>query len=185
MKAALGLLLCATLCACGARGEGASQRAAASVTPVPLIAMRGTVLPFARAVRRLAFRPFVPRSGFQSAALIVPLNVDHQRLRGLALEYRSGELMLLLSEWPDQGQSIEIAGAPVTAAPCTPVAYKSNGFMWATRKGLLMTLQPDGPASAARVEREARRLLAEGACSDARAVATFLPQPFWRQRSVF
>jgi len=44
------------------------------------------------------------------------------------------------------------------------VRYMHNGVVWTTPHGIAMTLQPDGDATYATVEREARALLARGAC---------------------
>jgi hypothetical protein len=115
----------------------------------------------------LRFRPFIPSGHILQVAVIPPLNVDQQRNHGIAIEYAANSHALLLSQWPRAGFTISVAAADVTARPCAPVAYKADGLLWATRNGLVMTLEPDGTIDASRLAREARRLLLGGACGRA------------------
>lgn len=157
MKSA-GLLLFAVLClsACAPHESSAQNTPAPAATP--LIDARGVSMPLRDAVKQIAFRPLLPGSQIVSVALIPPLGgTDSLRSHGVAIEYANAGDALLLSEWPRMGFDI-------TRSPCAPVAYRSDAFIWTTRNGLVMTLQPDGSVTPARVLREVRRLLQTGAC---------------------
>jgi hypothetical protein len=154
--AALMLALGVSACA------PARQSTAAQPTPKPsatlLIDARGVSMRLEDAVKQIAFRPLIPGNQIVSVALIPPLGgVDRRESHGMAIEYASAGDALLLSEWPR-------LGFRVTESPCAPVAYKTDAFVWTTRNGLVMTLQPDGAVAASRVMREVRRLMRAGAC---------------------
>ena len=156
-------LLLATLClaACASHKPVSTQG-----TPAPaattLIEARGVTVPLRDAVKQIAFRPLLPGNQIVSVALIPPLGgTDSKRAHGVAIEYANAGDALLLSEWPRMGFAI-------TRSPCAPVAYRSDAFIWTTRNGLVMTLQPDGPVSPSRVLREVRRLVRAGACNKPR-----------------
>lgn len=149
-------LCCITGCA------GTHESAGVGSTPKPaatlLIEARGITTPLRDAVKQIAFRPFIPGNQIVSVALIPPLGgTDSLRSHGLAIEYASAGDALLLSEWPR-------AGFDVTRDPCAPVAYKADGYVWTTRNGLVMTLQPDGAVKPPRMRRELRRLFRAGVC---------------------
>ncbi len=159
MKYAFFLLLALCAAGCASVSHGADE---SHETPHPaatlLIDARGVTVPFTAAVRQIAFRPLVPGSQIVAVALIPPLGgVDRRESHGLAIEYANAGDALLLSEWPRLGFDI-------TRSPCAPVAYKTDGMVWTTRNGLVMTLQPDGAVPPSRVVREAFRLLRAGGC---------------------
>ncbi|HLI97003.1 MAG TPA: hypothetical protein VKT72_13120, partial [Candidatus Baltobacteraceae bacterium] len=141
-----------------------------SPSPAPvatlLIESKGVTMPLKLAVRTLTFKPFIPPVQILQSAIIPPLNVDQQKNHGLAIEYAQNGSVLLLSQWPRAGFAVPppVLGTRV----CEPVSYKSDGLLWATRNGLVMTLQPDGRVPAARIVRESRRLLRLGACGESR-----------------
>ncbi len=115
----------------------------------------------ATAIHLISFNPLLPVERIGAAAIIPPLgNDDTLANRGIAFEYATGGAKMLLSEWPPQNFRIAFAGRDASAAPCKPMAYKPFGVVWTTPKGLVLTLQPD--ATAARVAREARALIARG-----------------------
>jgi hypothetical protein len=122
-------------------------------------------MPLDEAARQIAFRPYLPDARIVAVAALPMLGgEDRRETHGLAIEYdREGDA-LMLSEWPRNGFNIRIAAADITHRPCAPVAYKVGGFIWTTRSGLVMTLQPDGKLATSRIAREAHRLLAAGAC---------------------
>ena len=162
MKIRIPALLCVLLTAAACAKKAEQPRSAQTPAPVStlLIESKGVTMPLGLAVRSLHFRPFIPSGQILQVAVIPPLNVDEQRNHGIAIEYAASSHALLLSQWPR-------AGAGITARPCAPVAYKADGLLWATRNGLVMTLQPDGTIDASRLAREARRLLLGGACGRA------------------
>jgi hypothetical protein len=138
-------------------------------TPSPiqtlLIESKGVTMPLSLAVPSLAFRPFIPkRVRIVQSALIPPLNVKQQKNHGLAIEYISGENALLLSQWPRGSDEALIGSSDLAARPCAPVAYESDGLMWSTRSGLVMTLVPQESVRPTLLTREARRLIRDGAC---------------------
>jgi hypothetical protein len=122
-------------------------------------------MPLDRAVRQIAFRPVFPAAKLIAIAAIPGLgNDDSRRTHGIAFEYARRGDALLLSEWPVQQFRIVVGPQDLNATPCRPQAFKADGYIWTTRKGLVMTLQPDGDVPPVRVETEARRLAAGGAC---------------------
>lgn len=159
--AALALLLI-TACSGASHGE---QQATPQPQPTLLIQSRGTVVPLTAAVRQIAFRPVIPGAQIAAIALIPPLGgVDSRKTHGLAIEYANSGSALLLSQWPHPGFSMTVNGVDLTGSPCAPVAYKTDGLLWTTRNGLVMTLQPDGAVSASRLAREADRLMVAAGC---------------------
>lgn len=124
---------------------------------------RGVAMPFGTAIHLISFKPYLPAERIGAVAVIPPLGSDDTLAnRGIAFEYTKGGAKMILSEWPAQNFRIAFAGHDASAAPCKPVAYSHNGVVWTTPKGLVLTLQPDGGATAARVTREARALIARG-----------------------
>ncbi len=154
------LLTSVSLAAC------AQQRPAATATAAPLlIESRGVTMPLQDAVRKIAFRPFVPAAQLAAVAVIPPLGGEDTRdHRGIAMEYVSNGSELLLSQWPRQGFAIAVGGADLSRTTCSPVPFMAGGLMWTTRAAVVMTLQPDGELAPQRVATEARRLIAGGAC---------------------
>ena len=135
-------------------------------TPPPLASQRGVSMPFDNAVRRIAFRPFVPSRQLVDVALIAPLTGDDVKAnRGIAFEYASLGDALLLSEWPKPSRQLTAGAAlDLGGAPCRPEKFKEDGVLWSTHRGVIMTLQPDGKIKPLRIMKEAQRLVRVGAC---------------------
>ena len=131
-----------------------------------LIDDRGIVMTLAQAVSKIDYRPWLPPDHVLKYAVIPPLgDLDTPQHRGIAIEYRTAAVPMLLSEWPKQNFSLLfLHNQDVSASPCTIAHYKADGIAWTTRGTLAMTLQPDGTAAPQAVEKEARRLIAAGAC---------------------
>jgi len=130
-----------------------------------LIDSRGVVMPAAQARSNIAFRPVVP-AGALAIAVVPPLGgTDSHATHGFAVEYKNGTHKLLLTQWPRNGMDVAVGDFNAVHRPCAPVAYKADGLLWATRNGLVMTLQPDGTVSGSRLASEARRLIAASGCS--------------------
>jgi hypothetical protein len=130
-----------------------------------LIDQRGIVMPLEQAVTKIGFRPYLPPGQVLAFAVIPPLGGDDTREnRGLAAEYVTGRVAMVISEWPKQNFTLAFPKKDVTATPCEPVSYATTGIAWTTRGGLAMTLQPDGSVERAAIDAEARRLLRAGAC---------------------
>ena len=155
-------LLLGVLAACARKQDAAAQP---SLPPL-LIDDRGIVMPLEQVVTKVSYRPWVPPGDLLKVAVIPPLGgADTPNHRGVAVEYQSGRLAMLLSEWPQQNFTLLFArNQDITFTPCKVVHYKSDGVAWTTRSRLAMTLQPDGSADPKAVENEARRLIAAGAC---------------------
>ena len=182
MKRRAALFAALALCtACG--GKGAQTQS----TPLPqasarelLIDSRGVVMPLADAVKTVNFLPFIPSAQIIGVAVIPPLSdaADRNAKPGMAIEYESAGDALLLSQWPRERLNITVGATNVTSRPCAPVAYKSDGLLWTTRNGRVMTVQPDGTVAASRIAREADRLLRAGACGRrTRTLSRPLPVP--------
>jgi len=158
--AALAALALAA-CAHGAQAPSDSPPPATGL----LIDKRGVVTTLQKAVRLVSFRPVLPAADPLAIAIIPPLgNEDTIATRGIAFEYDANGAPMLLSEWPAQSFRIAFGKRDATDPPCALVRYMHNGVVWTTPHGIAMTLQPDGDATYATVEREARALLARGAC---------------------
>lgn len=160
MRPICWLLAAAALCACAGRQSPPAQ------TPPPLlIDERGTTMPFEQAVTHLSFRSYVPSSQVLAYAVLPPLGgADTDANRGLGVEYVAGSDAFLLSEWPKQHFAVAFGQARLGLEPCTPVHYSAQAVAWTTPSNLVLTLQPDGMAPAAAVDREAHRLVRAGAC---------------------
>jgi hypothetical protein len=148
------------LSACGGGGKHADSDG----TPPPLlIDGRGTTMPLEKAVTHIAFRPYVPAQAIAFAVLPPLGDLDTNEHRGIGVEYQAGRNAMLLSEWPKQGFSIAFGHSGIVS-DCKPAHYSTTSVAWTTPGNLVMTLQPDGPVNASDVDREARRLIAAGAC---------------------
>ncbi len=124
---------------------------------------RGVAMSFEKAVHLISFAPLLPIERVDAIAVIPPLgNDDSLANRGIAFEFTANGAKMILSEWPAQNFRIAFAGHDASAVSCKPVAYSHNGIVWTTPKGLVLTLQPDGGAKAARIAREANALIARG-----------------------
>jgi hypothetical protein len=162
MKNGVFLLLALLPAACASSRQPATMQDTPKPAATLLIDARGVGVPLRDAVKQIAFRPLIPGNQLVSIALIPPLGgTDGRESHGVAIEYASAGDALLLSEWPR-------LGFDVTGSPCAPVAYKSNAFVWTTRNGLVMTLQPDGAVPPSRITREVRRLMRAGGCRTSR-----------------
>jgi hypothetical protein len=158
MKNGVFLLLALCVSACAAPQGSAQVHDTPKPAATVLLDARGVRMPLQDAVKQIAFRPLIPPSQIVSVALIPPLGgTDRRESHGIAIEYASAGDALLLSEWPR-------LGFQVTRSPCAPVAYKTDAFVWTTRNGLVMTLQPDGTVAPSHVMREVRRLMRAAAC---------------------
>lgn len=117
--------------------------------------------------RNVDLRPFVPVPNPLAYAALPGLGgPDTPANRGVGIEYvaPSGTRMIL-SEWPKQSYQLNFISKDLTATPCTPVIFMHENIAWTSKRGALMTLIADGEASRGAIEREARRLLARGACT--------------------
>ena len=132
-------------------------------------------MPLDEAVRKIAFRPFVPSHQLLDVALQPPLSAEDVRLdkvgkaRGIAFEYSTNGVAMVLSEWPRGDLQMDFNGFSLTGEPCTVLKYAPDSVMWTTKNGMVMTLQPDGRVKPKRVVDEAHRLLHSGACGVAPA----------------
>lgn len=159
----LAVLLTAALAACSHQ-DGPAPSASASVPPM-LIEQRGVTMPLQDAVKEIAFRPVLPPGQVLAFAVIPPLGgADTRANHGLAAEYATGRVAMVLSEWPKGSFTLAFPGKDITNSPCEFAKFSSTGIAWTSRRGLLLTLQPDGNVSPRAVEAEARRLIAAGAC---------------------
>lgn len=157
-------ILIAAAIALSACGGGQQHAAAADATVPPLlIDGRGTVMPLEQVVTHLAFRPYVPAQAIAFAVLPPLGGADTNEHRGIAVEYQAGRNAMLLSEWPKQGFIIQF-GHGGALSECRPEHYSTTSVAWTTPGKLVMTVQPDGPVDETDVDREARRLIAAGAC---------------------
>ena len=148
------------LCAC----SGGQRHAAPEVSAPPLlIDGRGTTMPLEQVMTHVTFQPYVPAQAMAFAVLPPLGDADTDPHRGVGIEYLSGRNALLLSEWPKQQYSIQFGRSGMLVG-CRPVHYSTTSVAWTTPGNLVMTLQPDGPAEAATIDREAQRLIAAGAC---------------------
>jgi len=141
-----------------------------SPTPETLVSKRGVSMPLEQAVREIAFRPYVPSAQLLDVALQPPLSSEDVPLgkvgkaRGIAFEYSSHGVAMVLSEWPRGALSMEYNGFSLEGNPCTLLKYAPDSVLWTTRNDLVMTLQPDGRVKPKTVIAEAHRLLHSGAC---------------------
>jgi len=154
------------LVGCGHAARGASASQGASVPPL-LIEDRGVTMPLEKVVTFINYRPWIPPGQALRFAVIPPLgNEDTPNNRGVAIEYVSAGQAMLISEWPKQNFALLfLHNQSITTTPCSIAHYKADGVAWTTRGKLAMTLQPDGDVNPSVVEKEARRLIAAGACS--------------------
>jgi hypothetical protein len=140
-------------------------RATVSAPPL-LIEGRGTTMPLSQVMTHIMFRPFLPSSQVLAYAVLPPLGgSDTDAHRGIGIEYLAGSDAMLLSQWPAQNFKIAFKPNQPAIEPCKPVHYNPLAVAWTTRHNhLVMTLQPDGTASAAAVDSEVRHLIRAGAC---------------------
>ncbi|MHB8178721.1 MAG: hypothetical protein ACYDA5_05445 [Vulcanimicrobiaceae bacterium] len=125
-----------------------------------LLDSRGVVMPLGKAITKIGFTPTLPHGRMLGVAVIPPLgNLDKRSTRGIAFEYRHAKGALVLSEWPTQRLTISFGrlGNPALH-PCTAIRYMPQGYAWATKRRLTMTLQPDGHIAAHALRHEAVNL---------------------------
>ncbi|MGD1067191.1 MAG: hypothetical protein ABR975_10290 [Vulcanimicrobiaceae bacterium] len=140
-------------------------------TPPPTaLGRRGFDVPLATAVRAISFRPFLPDRPPTDVALLTPFHGESiSRNEGVGLEYERDGRAWILSEWPQNGGTLN-AFQPLPAVPgCHDVHAVSGriqprGVVWTTPHGLVLSLTPDGVASPSVIEAEFRRLVGLGAC---------------------
>jgi|SRR5579862_5291295 len=151
------------LLALSACSHGSDEQPAATPPPM-LVDQRGTAMPLEQVVTHIAFRPYVPAQALAFAVLPPLGDLDTNEHRGIGIEYTAGRYAMLLSEWPKQGFQIAFGKGDSILIPCTPTHYSTTNLAWTTPGGLVMTLQPDGTVEPSAVDKEARRLIREGAC---------------------
>ncbi len=165
LPVSLGLAIAVAAAGCSGRHEP-SPNATPSGPPL-LLDERGTIMSLAKLQRNVDLRPFVPvPNPLAYAALPALGGPDTPANRGVGIEYiaPSGTRMIL-SQWPKQNYQLNFISKDLTATPCVPVIFMHENVAWTSRRGALMTLIADGEASRGAIEREARRLLARGACT--------------------
>lgn len=161
----MGLALAFALAGCSGR-HAPSPNATPSGAPLRLDD-RGTIMSLAKLRRNVDLRPFVPVPNPLAYAALPGLGgPDTPANRGVGIEYvaPSGSRMIL-SEWPKQNYRLNFITKDITATPCVPVIFMHKNIAWTSKRGALMTLIADGEGSRQELEREARRLLARGACT--------------------
>ena len=161
----LGLALAVIAASCSGRHTPAPG--ASPSGPPLLLDERGTIMSMAKLRRNVDLRPFEPVPHPLAHAALPGLGgPDTPANRGVGIEYvaPSGTRMIL-SEWPKQNYQLNFISKDLTATPCVPVIFMHENVAWTSKRGALMTLIADGEASRGAIEREARRLLARGACT--------------------
>lgn len=122
-------------------------------------------MPLEQVVTHLAFRPYLPRAQTLAYAVLPPLgDLDIDAHRGIGIEYEAGHEALLLSEWPKQRFTIAFGHGEPALKTCVPTHYSDQALAWTTPSSLVLTLQPDGTVPSTDVDREALRLIRDGAC---------------------
>ena len=152
---------------CSAIKTRLHQSTAPEPTPTPdlLAGHLGVGMPFEKAIRGIAFRPYLPARQFLMVSLLAPLNGDDVRAnRGIAIEYAAAGQALVLLQWPMHGD-IQLGSQQLGSSPCDLVKVSPVSVMWTTRRRILMNLRPDGKVKPSHIFAEARRLLRHGACS--------------------
>ena len=158
----LCVLSCLSLTACGGKAPEEQHEPAAL-----LLDARGIIMPLAKAEKNVALRPFLPVRKPLAFAVIPPLGgPDLPSTRGIGIEYATpnGD-RFVLSQWPKQNYDLNFILRNITSTPCVPVRFMQTNLAWTTKRGLLMTLLPDGTLSGSVLAREAQRLLRHGACT--------------------
>ncbi len=158
MKArALGLLLFCAIAGC--TGSAKAPRPTPAPSATSLLDSKGFVMTLQQARAQIAFAPVIPAGELLGVAVIPPLGGHDSRAgHGIAMEYEKDGSRLVLSQWQRLGLRIVVAQVDVVHRPCAPIAFKADGLLWASRNGLVLTLQPDGAAPGPLVGSEARRL---------------------------
>ena len=159
---AIGAILLMALAACHK-----NDAATAPSAPPMAIDDRGIVLPLEEAVTKISYRPWVPPVQVIKWAVIPPLGGnDTPANRGVAAEYQNGQYLFLLSQWQNKLNFplTFLHGTDITSTNCVFGKFAADGFAWTSKHQLVMTIMPDGTVPPKDVEKEARRLLAAGAC---------------------
>lgn len=160
---AAALALVAVACS----GKHAPSPSATPIGPPLLLDDRGTIMSLAKLRRNVDLRPFIPVPEPLAYAALPGLGgPDTPANRGVGIEYvaPSGTRMIL-SQWPKQQYQLNFITKDITATPCVPVLFMHENIAWTSKRGAVMTLIADGGGSRQELEREARRLLARGACT--------------------
>ncbi len=163
----LSLGLAIAVAAAGCSGRHTPAPGASPSGPPLLLDERGTIMSTAKLRQNVDLRPFKPVPNPLAYAALPGLGgPDTPANRGVGIEYiaPSGTRMIL-SEWPKQNYQLNFISKDLTATPCVPVIFMHENVAWTSKRGALMTLIADGEASRGAIEREARRLLARGACT--------------------
>ena|GEM_PF-1295402 len=165
LSISLALVLAVAVAGCSGRRAPATN--ASPSGPPLLLDERGTIMSLAKLHRNVDLRPYVPVPNPLAYAALPGLGgADTPANRGVGIEYiaPSGTRMIL-SEWPKQHYRLNFISKDITATPCVPVIFMHENVAWTTKRGAVMTLIADGEGSRSALEREARRLLARGACT--------------------
>lgn len=163
----LSLGLAIAVAAAGCSDRHAPSPSATSSGPPMLLDERGTIMSPAKLRRNVDLRPFIPVPNPLAYAALPGLGgPDTPANRGVGIEYvaPSGTRMIL-SEWPKQNYQLNFISKDLSTTPCVPVIFMHENVAWTSKRGAIMTLIADGSASRGAIEREARRLLARGACT--------------------
>ncbi len=113
----------------------------------------------------IGFKPFVPQHVSIVAVALLPAfsGDDLRKNRGIGIEYENAGRLYALSEWPNNGMSVENTTPVGTEAGCDIASFRRDGFTWANAV-FVYTFQPDGNVAPALVLREAKRIIRAGAC---------------------
>jgi hypothetical protein len=155
---------------CGFFHHTAAPAPVATATPIPtLISLRGEEHPLPDALEGIGFKPFLPQHVRIITAALLPAfeGDDLRKNRGLGIEYENAGRLYALSQWPNNGYSVEGAKPAGDEGGCDIESFRRDGFDWSTGTRVL-TLLPDGREPPRAVLREAHRLIREGACRDLR-----------------
>ena len=160
------VFVCASIFMLAGCSHAAKATTAQASLPPLLIDERGVSMTLEQVVTKISYRPWIPPRQAIKFAVIPPLGeTDTPAHRGIAVEYVAGTQPMLLSEWPKQNFTLLfLHNQDISFKPCTVVHYKPDGVAWTSRRNLAMTLQPDGTSDPKKVEIEAGRLIAAGAC---------------------
>lgn len=135
------------------------------------LSLRGTVIGRAVAERSVAFRPFAPDEEPTEVALLPPFYGDPKvrANEGIGYAYARRGRAWLLSEWPRNGGSLDAFARLAPDGHCADLhavggTMKPRGIVWATPRGLVFSLTPDGSAEPQTIIAEFRHLARRGAC---------------------
>jgi len=125
------------------------------------------------AERAIQFHAFLPDPNPVAVALESPFHGEQlSRDEGIAYAYTHHDRTWVFSEWPEHGGNVNAFAAlslPGVPAGCGAVrsigvATNPHGIVWATPRGFVYTLKPDGFAPPKTIFTEFRRLIRRGVC---------------------